>query len=177
MASAYQRAIGALRAGGMTIRAVDIASMLAQLVTASRTVMFYEGARFHADRYTQYGDRLQDLANLVRQGLQISDSTYDAARREISDGRRRMVKLYKTTPVVLVPAAPGPAPRGLQSTGDSRMNAPWTAMGVPAISIPMPVGDALPLGLQLTAAHDDDARLLQGAVRIHRLLHRSPNPA
>jgi hypothetical protein len=27
------------------------------------------------------------------------------------------------------------------------MNASWTALGTPAISIPMPVGNALPLGL------------------------------
>ncbi|MFL5257847.1 MAG: hypothetical protein ACJ8AI_34205, partial [Rhodopila sp.] len=41
-----------------------------------------------------------------------------------------------------------PCPEGLSYTGDAKMNAPWTALGTPAISIPMPVGDALPLGLQ-----------------------------
>jgi len=46
------------------------------------------------------------------------------------------------------------------------MNAPWTALGTPAISIPMPVGNGLPLGIQLTAAHGQDARVLQSAVRI-----------
>jgi Asp-tRNA(Asn)/Glu-tRNA(Gln) amidotransferase A subunit family amidase len=50
------------------------------------------------------------------------------------------------------------------------MNAPWTALGTPAISIPLPVGDRLPLGLQLTAAHGQDARLLRAAVRVHELL-------
>jgi hypothetical protein len=37
----------------------------------------------------------------------------------------------------------------------------------------MPVGDALPLGLQLTAAPGDDARVLHTAVRIYRLLTAS----
>jgi Asp-tRNA(Asn)/Glu-tRNA(Gln) amidotransferase A subunit family amidase len=49
------------------------------------------------------------------------------------------------------------------------MNAPWTALGVPAISIPMPVA-GLPLGLQLTAARGEDVRVLHTAVRIAGLL-------
>jgi Asp-tRNA(Asn)/Glu-tRNA(Gln) amidotransferase A subunit family amidase len=42
-------------------------------------------------------------------------------------------------------------------------------LGTPAISIPMPT-PGLPVGLQLTAEHGQDARLLQTAVRIQRLL-------
>ena len=111
------------------------------------------------------------MADLTREGLQIPGR----AIRRGADGTSRRVRttvaeLYKTTPVILVPAAPGPAPRGLTSTGDSRMNAPWTALGTPAISIPMPVGSALPLGLQLTANHGDEARLLRTAVRMEQLL-------
>jgi Asp-tRNA(Asn)/Glu-tRNA(Gln) amidotransferase A subunit family amidase len=170
MASAFQRAATALRAARVPMRSVDISAMLTRLVAASRTVMFYEGARFHEERYKQYGDRMAEMGALVREGLQISTATYDGARREIDDGKRRVAELYKSTPVILVPAATGPAPRGFQSTGDSRMNAPWTALGVPAISIPMPVGAALPLGLQATAAAGDDARVLQAAVRLHRVL-------
>ena len=53
------------------------------------------------------------------------------------------------------------------------MNAPWTAFGTPAIAIPMPVGDALPLGLQLTADRGQDVRLLQAAVRVQKILDPS----
>jgi amidase len=53
------------------------------------------------------------------------------------------------------------------------MNAPWTALGTPAISIPMRVGDALPLGLQLTANRGEDARLLRAAVRVQQILDRA----
>jgi len=51
------------------------------------------------------------------------------------------------------------------------MNAPWTALGTPAIAIPIPVGPALPLGLQLTAAHGQDGVLLRTAERVSDLLH------
>ena len=171
MAAAFQKALARLRSAGASIRSVDIAAMLTKLIAEARVVMFYEGARFHEQRYKQYGARLADMADLTREGLEIPTARYDEARRYIASCRTTVADLYKTTPVILVPAAPGPAPLGLASTGDSRMNAPWTALGTPAISIPMPVGDALPLGLQLTANHGDDATLLRTAVRLERLLN------
>ena len=83
----------------------------------------------------------------------------------------QVTELYKATPVILVPSATGPAPLGLASTGDPTMNAPWTALGTPAISIPLPVPDGgLPLGLQLTADHGEDARVLRTAVRLQAML-------
>jgi Asp-tRNA(Asn)/Glu-tRNA(Gln) amidotransferase A subunit family amidase len=170
MAAALQKTFARLRAAGLSIRTIDIAPMLARLIAEARVVMFYEGARFHEQRYKEYGARLDDIADLTREGLQIPAERYDEARRYIATSRTTVADLYKSTPVILVPAAPGPAPRGLTSTGDSRMNAPWTALGTPAISIPMPVGDALPLGLQLTANHGDDARVLRTAVRVEQLL-------
>lgn len=170
MAAALQGALATLRSAGATIRPIDIAGMLGRLSEASNTVMFYEGARFHLQRYKEHGSRLADLANLVRDGLQISAQQYDDARRYIAECKARMTELYKSTPVVLVPAATGPAPFGLASTGDARINAPWTALGTPAISIPMRVGSNLPLGLQLTADHGQDARVLRTAVRVQQML-------
>jgi Asp-tRNA(Asn)/Glu-tRNA(Gln) amidotransferase A subunit family amidase len=173
MAIAFQEALSTLRRAGVSIRPVDIAEMLSNLDHASNVVMFYEGARYHQERFNQYGDRLQDLAALVRDGLEIPLERYDEARRYIAECRVRMAELYKATPVVLVPAATGPAPLGLASTGDARMNSPWTALGSPAISIPMPAfGNGLPLGLQLTADHLQDARVLRTAVRLDRVLKR-----
>lgn len=78
--------------------------------------------------------------------------------------------MFKATPVILTPAATGPAPIGLASTGDARMNAPWTALGTPAVAVPMPVAKGLPLGLQLTADRGQDAKVIQAAVRFARLL-------
>ena len=170
MAAAFRTTVSVLRNAGATVRPIDIAGMLGRLSDASTTVMFYEGARFHQQRYNEYGSRLADLANLVRDGLQIPAQQYDDARRYIVDCKARLTELYKTTPVVLVPAATGPAPFGLASTGDARMNSPWTALGTPAISIPMRVGNGLPLGLQLTADHGQDSRVLRTAVRLQRML-------
>jgi Asp-tRNA(Asn)/Glu-tRNA(Gln) amidotransferase A subunit family amidase len=170
MAAAFQHALSQLRRAGVSLRSIDIAGMLARLSDAATTVMFYEGARFHQQRFQEYGSRLADLANLVREGLEISVERYDDARHYIADCKSRVAEMYKITPVILAPAATGPAPAGLTSTGDARMNAPWTALGTPAVSIPMPVSRGLPLGLQLTADHGQDGRLLRTAVRLQRML-------
>jgi len=170
MAAAFQNALARLRGAGASIRPIDIAGMLAKLSDASRAVMFYEGARFHRQRYDQYGARLDDLAVLVREGLKIPVERYDEAMRYIDSCKGRVAELFKVTPVMLTPAAVGPAPLGLASTGDPRMNAPWTALGTPAISIPMPVPSGLPLGLQLTAQQGEDARALRAAVWVEKTL-------
>jgi Asp-tRNA(Asn)/Glu-tRNA(Gln) amidotransferase A subunit family amidase len=166
MATALQDAVSRLRAAGMTIQPVDLGDMLARLNQASRIVMAFEAARFHEQRYKEYGSRLADMANLVQEGLQVEDERYDEARAYIDECQARVSKVYESTPVMLVPAATGPAPFGLASTGDPRMNAPWTALGTPAISIPMAAFNGLPLGLQLTADRGDDARVLRTAVRV-----------
>ena len=170
MAAAMQRAIDALRRGGIATRPVDIAGLLKALDAATNDIAFYEGSRFHEQRWKEYGDRLLDLAALVEKGLQMTAQQYEGALRQMRDARVRLDELYRTTPVILVPAAPGAAPRGLSYTGDPRINAPWTGLGTPAISIPMQVA-GLPLGLQLTAERGQDARVLRAAVRLHRVLY------
>ena len=95
---------------------------------------------------------------------------YEQALRQVREGQSRLSELYRTTPIILVPAAPGAALKGLSNTGDPRINAPWTGLGTPAISIPLPV-TGLPLGLQVTANRGEDARVLRAAVRLHRVLY------
>jgi Asp-tRNA(Asn)/Glu-tRNA(Gln) amidotransferase A subunit family amidase len=172
MAATFTNTIARLRATGVRLVPIDIIKMLDDLIAANHTIMYYEGARFHEQRYKEYGERLAHMAALVREGLQIPAQTYDETRRAVDRWRARAAEIYQTTPVILVPAATGVAPLGLESTGDSSMNAPWTTLGVPAITIPMPVRSGLPLGLQLTAAHGDEARLLRTAARIESLLHQ-----
>jgi Asp-tRNA(Asn)/Glu-tRNA(Gln) amidotransferase A subunit family amidase len=167
MAHAFRQSVALLRGAGVGIRNVDISGMLKKLEAANDLITLYEGARFHEARLKEYGDKLdQPLADLVRDGLKITAEKYDEAVKLVSDGRARMSEIFGSTPVILTPAATGPAPLGLSTTGDPAMNAPWTALGTPAISIPMPIPGGLPLGLQLTADLGQDARVLRAAIQV-----------
>ena len=175
MANAFRQSLTLLRHAGASIKALDISGTLKKLDEANDVLMFYEGARYHEPRLKEYGDRLdQPLAALIREGLKIPEERYEEAKRYISDSRVRMAELFKSTPVILTPAAPGAAPLGLSTTGDPRMNAPWSALGTPAMSIPMPVASGLPLGLQITADLGQDSRLLRAGVQLHGYFSAGP---
>jgi Asp-tRNA(Asn)/Glu-tRNA(Gln) amidotransferase A subunit family amidase len=175
MANAFRQSIMLLRRSGVAIKPIDIVEELKKLVEAGDVLETYEGARVHEARLKQFGDRLdQNVANLVRNGLKIPAERYDEARRFVADSRMRFAQIFKSTPVILTPAAVGAAPLGLSTTGDPRMNAPWTALGTPAISIPMPVASGLPLGLQLTADLGQDARVLRAALLLDQRLSAGP---
>ena len=65
---------------------------------------------------------------------------------------------------ILTPAAPGPAPEGLGSTGDPAFCSLWTLCGMPAISLPLiRASSGLPIGVQLVGRRNFDARLLRTA--------------
>ena len=55
---------------------------------------------------------------MVRDGLKMPESVYASAKAYVADCRLTIADVYKTSPLVLVPAPPGPAPAGLSSTGD-----------------------------------------------------------
>jgi Asp-tRNA(Asn)/Glu-tRNA(Gln) amidotransferase A subunit family amidase len=175
MAHAFQQSVALLRGAGVGIRNINISGMLKELEEANDLITLYEGARFHEARLKEYGDKLdQPLAELVRDGLKITAEKYNEAVKLVSHGRTRMAEFFASTPVILTPAATGAAPLGLSTTGDPAMNAPWTALGTPAISIPMPVVSGLPLGLQLTANLGQDARVLRAAIHLQSRFDAEP---
>src|SRR5579872_1026779 len=175
MANAFRQSLSLLRNSGIRIQPVNISDTLKKLDAANDVLMFYEGARYHEPRLKEFGDRLdQPLAALIRDGLKIPEQRYEEAKQFVADSRREFAEMFKSTPVMLTPAAPGPAPLGLSTTGDPRMNAPWTALGTPAVTVPMPIASGLPLGLQLTADLGQDSTVLRAAVQLQERFSAGP---
>ncbi len=133
------------------------------LPSATATIMTYEAARIHGAMFREHGAAIgSKLAQLIEKGLAIEESAYQAAKDSAESAKTEFRDWSKQHRVVATPAALGPAPKGLESTGDPRCNIPWTTLGAPAISVPMPT-DGLPLGLQLTAGYADESTLLATA--------------
>jgi Asp-tRNA(Asn)/Glu-tRNA(Gln) amidotransferase A subunit family amidase len=165
---AFRQHVNALRAAGFRIEVIEFPDW-ADLLAASRLVSQYEGSRTHEAAWRQHGVMLgAKVAQLIADGLQFPESRYSHALAVIGEVKRKMDAVFREYPVLLTPAAPGPAPCGLDSTGDPRMNSTWTALGTPAVSIPM-AWVAMPLGLQMTARCGEDAMLLNFAVTASHL--------
>ena len=170
MERALDVAIAHLRSGGIPIDDIEPPAGWSGLPDAARTINDYEGARTHQERYRKFGVRLgQRLAALIERGLALPRAEYERARAHVSAIKVQLDATFSEYPAVLSPAAPGAAPAGLASTGNPQHNAPWTALGTPAISIPMPVGGA-PLGMQVTAASGRDYALLAMAALLESRL-------
>ncbi len=171
MERALQHAVGQLRAAGVSVDMADPPEGWNALLDAAHTVNAYEGARSHEQRYRDFGERLGTrLAELIRHGLAIPDEAYQSAREHIAHMRGVISSIFWEYPAILTPAATGPAPAGLHSTGDPSPNARWTALGVPR-GVPPSPREAVPLGLQITAAWGRDEALISVAAQIEKLLH------
>jgi Asp-tRNA(Asn)/Glu-tRNA(Gln) amidotransferase A subunit family amidase len=159
-----------LRAAGFPITAMDPPAGFDRLLDASRLINCYEGARTHEQRWREHGDRIgRKLSALVAEGLAVPAGKYEQALETVRQMQAVMADFFCEFPVVLTEASPGPDPLGFESTGDPANNATWTALGVPAISIPMPVSGP-PLGLQITAAASCDAALVAIAAEVESCL-------
>ena len=74
----------------------------------------------------------------------------------------------------IAPAATGPAPLGIGSTGNGVMNAPWTHARMPTLGIPAGrTADGLPMGVQLSGRASADERVTNWGSLIEPLLGRS----
>jgi Asp-tRNA(Asn)/Glu-tRNA(Gln) amidotransferase A subunit family amidase len=140
-------------------------------------ILAAEAAQVHASWFERYGDLYHErTARLLRQGRAISDEDLAAARDGQAVLRRELQAAMERDGIDLwvAPSTVGPAPRGLESTGDPVMNLPWTQAGFPALTLPCGLDeDGLPLGLQLVARFYDDERLLAWAETIEGALGMS----
>ena len=100
----------------------------------------------------------------IEEGMTLSAVDYLAAKAVQDDMDGLLAPLFERCDAILCPAAPGPAPAGLSSTGDSIFNGLWTMAGTPASTLPLlQTPGGLPMGAQLVAARGEDKALVSVA--------------
>ena len=153
-----------------TIDDIDLPFSLDKVLRSVQVINAYEGARTHRERWMEHGDALgPKLCQLIKEGLSIAEDSYQTAVGTLAQARAVMAGVYEEYPVLVSAAATGPAPLGIATTGDPRMNAPWSGLHGPAIAIPVP-RRGLPVGLQLTAAIGNDGVLIETARQLESAL-------
>ena len=120
-------------------------------------------ARSYRRYYDRGPEQLSDfMRTTIEEGLAIPAVDYlDALDRQAAL-RAALDRLFDQYDAIITPAAPGEAPHGLHSTGDSAFNNLWSLCGVPALTLPLLKGpNGLPIGVQLVGRRGEDAELLR----------------
>lgn len=164
-----------LQAAGYELQQVEVMPDFAEIRARHDVIMSAEAARVHADWFEKYEHLYSaKFADLIRRGQQIPDDRLQQALTA-RDGFRaevRRIILDHNIDLWISPATIGPAPKGLESTGDPVMNLPWTQAGLPSINLPAGKSrDGLPLGLQIVGNWYKDESLLFWSKEIEKALN------
>jgi Asp-tRNA(Asn)/Glu-tRNA(Gln) amidotransferase A subunit family amidase len=137
-------------------------------------ILSAEAAEVHADRFREYADLYSTkFRELIQRGQVVTHNQLQSALagRDSFRADIRRTFLDHNIDIWITPSTIGPAPKGLDSTGDPIMNLPWTQAGLPAINLPAGKSqDGLPLGLQIVGNWYKDESLLFWAKDLERAL-------
>lgn len=163
-----------LAAAGYTVKTVPSFEDFDEIVERHFRVFAAEAARVHERWFDRFGDLYDPrTAELIRKGRAITDAELAEDRASGDRLARALTGLmdrYRFD-LWISPPALGPAPRGLDSTGDPVMNLPWTHTGLPALCLPAGKNaEGLPLGLQIAGGVGEDEDILNWAGDLERAL-------
>jgi Asp-tRNA(Asn)/Glu-tRNA(Gln) amidotransferase A subunit family amidase len=169
--AALAAALEKLSAAGVEILRRDLHPGLAAVETAllramplSRAINNWE-TRWPLNTYhAQHAEKLSRFAvERLAEAEAMSLEDYRAALAERARIRVLHAGLAAECDAMVTISAPGPAPLGLQSTGDPSFVVQGSLLAVPAVSLPLLQVEGMPLGLQLLGFMDQDAALIATA--------------
>ena len=130
-------------------------------IVARAAIGFYERAACMAFFWDHRREQLSpQMQRYIENGHNIPRDDYIAGLRQLDECRVLLASVFQDFDVLLVPCVPGEAPKGLAATGDPSMQAIWTALHTPSMTLPTQRGpNNLPVGIQLVAQRYDDDRL------------------
>jgi len=154
-----------LRQHGAEVVAVGFPAPWREAHLVHRTIMLFEAATHLAPLQDRERARLSPKLNAaLDEGRRITRADYEAAMARREAGVASFTAWFDGYDAIIAPAAPGPAPEGLGSTGDPSCCTLWSLVGFPALALPIGLaGNGLPLGMQLATPAGYDDRLLSVA--------------
>lgn len=157
--------VESLRADGAAIEEVTPPAAAGGVHDAGALVLRVEAAAYHAPTFAAHAASYRPrIRALVEAGLPVPAVDYVAAQQARARFREVMRPVFERFDALLMPVAPSPAPRGLDSTGDPVLCAPWSFGGFPAIALPSGLSESgLPLAIQLISGAHQEERLLDVA--------------
>jgi Asp-tRNA(Asn)/Glu-tRNA(Gln) amidotransferase A subunit family amidase len=150
-----------LRREGVGVTALDLPFALKDFTGLQRELCYWEAARIL--RMPKPVRPVPQLEALLAPYRDMDIARYLSARVRRQAYQAEFAALAAGCDAVLTPAATGAAP-GVGDTGDAVMSRFWTALQVPAMTVPMwSSAEGLPLGLQLLGGLGTDRALAETA--------------
>jgi aspartyl-tRNA(Asn)/glutamyl-tRNA(Gln) amidotransferase subunit A len=165
MAVAIERAADQYQAVGAEVSEAKLPDLFETWAPAHRLILSVEMAHVHARRHSLQHDLMAPKHRTAVEVNALVPATYYLKAQQI---RQRLVSLmadmFVNFDALIMPATPGAAPEGLESTGDASMLSPWSFVGFPAATIPVGLSaSGLPLGLQIVGGPLHDGLVLSVA--------------
>jgi Asp-tRNA(Asn)/Glu-tRNA(Gln) amidotransferase A subunit family amidase len=161
---AFEHHLSNLQGIGCTIKRVPALSNIDQLNDLHLRLIYGEFAQEHERMYDRHAPLYRArTAEMIQIGKKVNENELIAARSNCTQLRAELEQQMNKQALDLwvCPSAPGPAPEGIQTTGDPKMNLPWTHAGMPVITLPAGRAEnGLPLGLQFVAPFGADEYLV-----------------
>jgi amidase len=172
----FEAAIAKLRGAGAVLDELELTELDSINWKAINTILASEAALIFEGLVERFPDRSSDhLKSLVQTGRAHTALDYLEARAVQESARSAFAVQISGFDAILTLPAFGEAPEGLSFTGNAEYCAPWTFLGVPAVTLPAGFGKhGLPLGLQIVGAYRQDHLTLRAAKWIERVLAFDP---
>ncbi len=171
---AFARAAALLQDAGAEVVALDLPPAFSNLHAAHNTVMNGEGRAAFLNEYrASYASLHPDFRAKVENELGITGQSLCAAYDLAAACRPQFDAIAGEYTAVVTPSAPGEAPLGLHTTGDSVFNRMWSLLHVPCVNVPGLTGpNGLPVGVTVTGPRFHDRHVLHVATRVGAVLAR-----
>jgi len=167
--AAFDATVARLKGMGFSVVEAPALPDIVDINDRHRKIAAAEMERTHRAWYATY-EKLYARAtrDLIAKGAAVDDNELELAKGERLSLRSILERDLEEAGADfwISPAALGPAPVGLDSTGSPLASLPWTNAGIPTIVVPTcQAVDGMPIGVQLAAPFgSDEALLALGAV-------------
>ena len=159
---------------GYELRRVRVMDDFQEIRDRHDAIISYDAAIVHKEWFTKheilYSSKFSDL---IKRGQSVSNLKSLLEARDTFRNQITQTMADNNIDLWICPPTIGPAPKGLDSTGDPVMCLPWTQIGFPAINIPTTKNEEnLPMGLQLVGKWNADEALLSWAEVIEKVVRK-----
>jgi amidase len=171
-AEALEAALPRLAKAGARVTEVTLPAKFDGAVEAQGHISDYELSRALSYERLNFADKISAALNKkLAESDRCTAAQYIAARKLLAECRGMLDDAFADFDIFLAPSAPGEAPAGLATTGNSTFNRMWTALHVPAVTVPVFSGPAgLPIGAQIIGPFGMDQKTLVHAEWVRRAL-------